>query len=85
MIIELDKTPAGVTRGTLFSVSVIIKSKKNAIVIPPSTLRTIGSRTYVQVAEGDTKREVDVEVGEQTATAIEIVKGLEPGMKVVGR
>lgn len=85
LTVQLDKMPAGVTRGTRLSVSIIVKSKPNAVVIPPSALRSIGSRTYVQVAEGETKREVDVEVGERTATAIEILKGLEPGMKVVGK
>jgi len=28
---------------------------------------------------------VDVEVGQQTATQVEIIKGLEPGQKVVGK
>ena len=37
------------TRGTPLSANVIINRKENAIVIPPSALRTIGSRTYVQV------------------------------------
>ncbi|MDU2242948.1 MAG: efflux transporter periplasmic adaptor subunit, partial [Paenibacillus sp.] len=42
--------------------------------------------TYVQVVEEDgTKREADVEVGMQTSTDVEIVKGLTPGQKVVGR
>ncbi|QJC52453.1 biotin/lipoyl-binding protein [Paenibacillus albicereus] len=85
LLIQLDKVPANVARGTMLSVSIVVKSKPNAVVIPPSALRSIGSRTYVQVVEGETKREVDVEVGEQTATAVEILKGLEPGMKVVGR
>lgn len=85
LLVSLDKIPAGVTRGSLLSINIITKRKENAIVIPPSALRTIGSRTYVQVAEADGKREVDVEVGQQTATEIEIVKGLTPGQKVVGR
>jgi macrolide-specific efflux system membrane fusion protein len=29
--------------------------------------------------------EVDVEVGLQTATEVEIIKGLQPGQKVVGK
>jgi len=56
------------------------------VVIPPSALRTLSGRYYVQVVEADgTKREVDVEVGQQTATQVEIIKGLEPGQKVVGK
>ncbi|MGG4141737.1 biotin/lipoyl-binding protein [Paenibacillus algorifonticola] len=85
MQVEIKNLPKNLTRGTPLSISIITKRKENVIVIPPSTLRSIGSRTYVQVIDADGKREVDVEVGQQTATQIEILKGLEPGQKVVGR
>ncbi|CAH1210028.1 hypothetical protein PAECIP111893_03117 [Paenibacillus plantiphilus] len=85
LMVELDKTPKDLSRGTPLSINIILKRKENAVVIPPSALRTIGSRTYVQVVDAEGKREVDVEVGEQTSTEIEILKGLTPGQKVVGR
>lgn len=85
MLVEIKDLPKGLNRGTPLSISVITKRKENVIVIPPSALRTLGSRTYVQVVDADGKREVDVEVGQQTATQIEIISGLEPGQKVVGR
>jgi len=85
LIVDLEKMPAEVTRGTPLSITIITKRKENAIVIPPSALRTIGSRTHVQVIDSEGKREVDVEVGQQTPTEIEIVKGLQPGQKVVGK
>jgi macrolide-specific efflux system membrane fusion protein len=85
-LIELEAWPEGVTRGTPLSVSVITNRKENAIVIPPAALRSYNGRSYVQVVDGEgNKREVDVEVGMQMATQVEIVKGLEPGQKVVGR
>jgi len=84
--IDIGGIPEGVNRGTPLSANVIINRKENAIVIPPSALRTIGSRTYVQVVEPDgSKREVDVAVGQQTATLVEVLEGLTPGQKVVGR
>ncbi|MEF2964638.1 efflux RND transporter periplasmic adaptor subunit [Paenibacillus sp. M1] len=86
LIVELDKWPEGVERGRQLSVSIVTQRKENAVLIPISALRSIGSRTYVQVIEDDgTKREADVEVGMQTSTDVEILKGLEPGQKVVGR
>lgn len=85
MLIDVKDLPAGLNRGTPISINVITKRTENAIVIPPSALRSIGSRTYVQVVDADGKREVDVEVGQQTATDVEILQGLEPGQKVVGR
>lgn len=86
VIVELAKWPEGIERGRPLSVSIVTERKENAVLIPASALRTIGSRTYVQVVESDgAKREVDVEVGLQTSTDVEIVKGLTPGQKVVGR
>ncbi|EFM12855.1 efflux transporter, RND family, MFP subunit [Paenibacillus curdlanolyticus YK9] len=86
LTVQLEKMPKGAVRGTLLSMDIIIKRKENAIVIPLSALRSIGSRNYVQVIEADgTKREVDIELGQQTATEAEILKGLTPGQKVVGR
>ncbi|MBD2846260.1 efflux RND transporter periplasmic adaptor subunit [Paenibacillus sp. IB182496] len=86
LLVVLDEAlPEDVTRGTPLSASVITKRTENAIVIPSAALRSIGSRTYVQVADEQGKREVDVAVGQQTATQVEILEGLTPGQKVVGR
>ncbi|TVY00732.1 efflux RND transporter periplasmic adaptor subunit [Cohnella terricola] len=86
LLVDVDQLPKTVTRGTPLSISVIINRKENAVVIPLAALRTIGPRTYVQVAEPDgSKREIDVEVGQQTSTDAEILNGLTPGQKVVGR
>lgn len=85
MQIQLDKLPEGLHRGTPLSVDVITLRRDNVLVIPLAALRSIGSRTYVQVVDANGKREVDVEVGQKSATEAEIVKGLEPGQKVVGQ
>ncbi|WP_028545005.1 efflux RND transporter periplasmic adaptor subunit [Paenibacillus taiwanensis] len=85
VIIGVDKLPKGLNRGQMLSVSIVTQRKKDAIVIPVSALRTIGSRTYVQVVDEKGKREVDIEIGQQTSTEIEVLQGLQPGQKVVGR
>ncbi|WP_241158436.1 efflux RND transporter periplasmic adaptor subunit [Cohnella candidum] len=86
LLVDVPKLPNTVERGTPLSVSIILDRRKDAVVIPLAALRTIGGRTYVQVAEADgSKREVDVEVGQQTSTDAEILQGLTPGQKVVGR
>jgi macrolide-specific efflux system membrane fusion protein len=86
LLIELEKMPENTVRGTFLSAAVIINRKKDVLVIPPSTLRTVGARNYVQVIDDKgTKREVDVEIGQQTSTSVEIKKGLTVGQKVVGR
>ncbi|MFD2333957.1 efflux RND transporter periplasmic adaptor subunit [Cohnella sp. GCM10020058] len=85
LLISVAKLPAAAGRGTPLSFSIVVDRKVDAVVIPRSTLHTAGARTYVQVAEADgSKREVDIEVGQQTATDIEVLSGLTPGQKVVG-
>jgi macrolide-specific efflux system membrane fusion protein len=86
LIVELEPFPKGLNRGTPLSISVITQRKENAVVIPAAALRTYSGRNYVQVVdEKGNKREVDVEIGQQTSTEVEILKGLQPGQKVVGR
>lgn len=86
LVVQLDKFPPGMNRGTPLSVTVITQKKENAVVIPLAALRSYSGRNYVQVVDNQgNKKEVDVEIGQQTATDVEIVKGLTPGQKVVGR
>jgi macrolide-specific efflux system membrane fusion protein len=64
----------------------VTNKKENATVIPSAALRTYAGRNYVQVVDPNgIKSEVDVEVGQQTSTLVEIIKGLSPGQKVVGK
>jgi macrolide-specific efflux system membrane fusion protein len=86
LVVELDAFPPGMNRGTPLSVTIITQKKENAITIPLAALRSYSGRNYVQVVdEQGNKKEVDVEIGQQTPTDVEIVKGLTPGQKVVGR
>ncbi|UJF35172.1 efflux RND transporter periplasmic adaptor subunit [Paenibacillus hexagrammi] len=86
LVVELDDFPPGLGRGLQLSVTVITDRKENALTIPLSALRSYAGRNYVQVVDDQgNKREVDVEIGQQTSTEVEIVKGLTAGQKVVGR
>ncbi|OPH47551.1 efflux transporter periplasmic adaptor subunit [Paenibacillus ferrarius] len=86
LVVQLDEFPKGLNRGTPLSVTIITQRKENATTIPLAALRTYSGRNYVQVidAQGN-KKEIDVEIGQQTSTDVEIVKGLTAGQKVVGR
>lgn len=85
-LIELPKLPEGVGHGTPLSASVIVERRENVLTIPLAALRTQNSRNYVLVSNADgSKGEMDVEIGVQTSTDAEIIKGLEEGRKVVGK
>jgi macrolide-specific efflux system membrane fusion protein len=86
VVIQLDKMPQDLVEDTPLSASIITESKAKAVQIPVAALRTQGARNFVLVVDADgNKREVDVEVGLTTATAVEIISGLTPGQKVVGK
>ncbi|MFD0697290.1 efflux RND transporter periplasmic adaptor subunit [Paenibacillus sp. GCM10027628] len=86
LVVQLDEFPQGLNRGTPLSVTIITQRKENATIIPLAALRSYSGRNYVQVIDNQgNKKEVDVEIGQQTSTDVEIVKGLTAGQKVVGR
>jgi macrolide-specific efflux system membrane fusion protein len=85
-LIDLNKLPADVQHGTPLSATVMVERREKALYIPLSALRKQNSRNYVLVSNADgSKGEVDVEIGIQTTTDVEIIKGLEEGQKVVGK
>ncbi|UVI28688.1 efflux RND transporter periplasmic adaptor subunit [Paenibacillus spongiae] len=85
-LIDLKKLPESVQHGTPLSASVIIERQENALYIPSAALRKQNGRHYVLVSNADgSKGEVDVEIGVQTVTDVEIIKGLKEGQKVVGK
>ncbi|WP_246066844.1 efflux RND transporter periplasmic adaptor subunit [Paenibacillus koleovorans] len=67
------------------SIGVIVETDRadNVIVIPRLALRSYLGRDYVQILEGESRKEIDVERGLQGSTEIEIRKGLKEGQKVI--
>jgi len=85
--IETEQSPAslGLRLGDLVNVSIAVRKKEDALIIPRAALREFMGRTYVRVLDGEARREVDVEVGIQTPTHVEILRGLSEGDLVIGR
>jgi len=85
-LISLPALPEGVSHDTPLSASVIVERRENVLTIPVAALRKQNNRTYVIVSQADgSKGEVDVDIGVQTTTEVEIISGLEEGQKVVGK
>lgn len=83
IIIEPLEPIDGVMIGNSAAIAVPLKKRDNAVIIPRNGLRDYLGRKFVQVAEGERLFEVDVEIGLQTPTEVEIVQGLEAGAQVV--
>ncbi|MBE3595764.1 MAG: efflux RND transporter periplasmic adaptor subunit [Hydrogenibacillus sp.] len=83
--IRLASPPEGLQAGAFARATFELLAKDNVVKIPRAYLNTYGGRTYVIVKDGDVKREVDVETGLETATEVEIIRGLSGGERIIGR
>ncbi|WP_432774109.1 HlyD family efflux transporter periplasmic adaptor subunit [Brevibacillus gelatini] len=83
LLISPVKLPEGVQLGTPVTIEVILDQKEQALIIPRQALHEFSGRQYVKVLEGKTKKEVDVEVGIQNNTQVQIVSGLAEGQLVI--
>jgi multidrug efflux pump subunit AcrA (membrane-fusion protein) len=83
ILIRVDNLPPDVKIGAHGDLVITTQAKDNVILIPRAGLRSYMGRNYVQVMEGDSRKEIDVETGIVAATDVEIVKGLQEGQQVI--
>lgn len=83
LILSVEDLPSEVTAGDAANMTITIQEKENALTIPKSALRSAFGREYVQVLEGETKREKDIKKGIVSDTEVEILEGLNEGDLVI--
>lgn len=83
ILIGMDEPPADVQIGHSADLSIRLQSRENVLLLPRSAIRSYMGRSYVQIADGERRKEVDVELGLTTPTQVEIVNGLEEGQQVI--
>ncbi len=83
--IKVEGLPEEVKMGDSAQIELVLDKRENVIVLPRSLVRNYMGRKYVLVLEDGLKKERDVEIGLETATEVEIVKGLEEGELVITR
>lgn len=83
LLIAPKKLPEGIEIGTSVGIEVIVDKQDQTLLIPRQALHDFSGRQYVRVLDGKTKKEVDVEVGIQNQTQVEIRKGLTAGQFVI--
>lgn len=81
--IEVGNLPQDVAMGDTAQLTLTLDKRENVIVLPRNLVRNYMGRKYVLVLENGLKKERDVEVGLETPTEVEIVKGLEEGEQVI--
>jgi RND family efflux transporter MFP subunit len=83
--ITVKELPGDVKMGDNAQVSLILEESKNAIILPKQAVRNYMGRKYVNVLENGLNNERDVEIGVETATEVEIRKGVEEGEEIILR
>jgi multidrug efflux pump subunit AcrA (membrane-fusion protein) len=83
LIIDVKGLPNDVTIGSQADITVVTEKRENVVVIPRAGLRNYMGRDYVQVLDGESRKEIDVEKGIVAATEVEIRKGVNDGQKII--
>lgn len=83
IFIDVEKLPKEIQVGTSVDFEIITSQKDHVLIIPKSALRNLAGRHYVQILDGQSKRETDIEKGIVSATEVEVISGLEEGDTVI--
>jgi multidrug efflux pump subunit AcrA (membrane-fusion protein) len=83
--IRVDRLPDTAELGDYASLSLTLARKEDVIVLPRRLVRSYLGRRYVQIIDDGVVSERDVQVGLETPTEVEIVRGLDVGQQVVVR
>lgn len=83
IFMTVDELPKEVEVGDSIDFDIITAKADDVLIIPKGALRSLAGRTYVQILDGDAKREVDIDSGLVSATEVEVVSGLAEGDTVI--
>lgn len=83
--IKVDNLPEGISIGSTANITLSLEKLENVIVLPKQLINTFSSRKFVNVLKNNIREERDVELGLQTETEVEVVKGLSVGEKIIVR
>ena len=85
VLIRLDTMPEDVSSGESATIFRILEKREDAIVIPRNLVRRYMDSTFVYILEDGIKKERNVEIGLETPTQVEIVKGIDAGEAIIER
>jgi HlyD family secretion protein len=83
VVIGLTDPNVALNNGATGTTTVVTDSAKSALAVPTSAVTTNGGRHTVEVLDGDTTRQVTVQVGVMGAEWTEVKSGLTKGQQVV--
>lgn len=81
--IAFDTAPGKIYPKMAVSAKIIVSVKDDVLLVPSTSVQTVGSQTTVRVLRNERAVSVPVEVGEANDTQTEIVSGLTEGETVI--
>lgn len=84
VLIDVKGLPAGIKLGDAARISLLLDRKEDVIVIPRDLLHGFMGQKTVYILEDGIKKDRNVQVGIETPTEVEIIKGLEEGEEIIG-
>lgn len=81
--ITLEGDVSDLYTGMSSEMNIVIKESNNALLVPIQAVKGRGGRYTVSVKSGDETKDVEVQVGIQNSSSVEIVSGLKKGDVVV--
>ena len=81
--VTLEGDVSDLYTGMSSEMNIVIKESNNALLVPIQAVKSKGGKYTVSVKSGNETKEVEVEVGLQNSSSVEIVSGLKQGDIVV--
>ena len=81
--VTLEGDVSNLYTGMSSEMNIVIKESNNALLVPIQAVKSRGGKHTVSVKSGNETKEVEVEVGLQNSSSVEIVSGLKQGDIVV--
>ncbi len=81
--IALEVTPDRLKPGIGATVEIFVERLSNVLAVPLDAVYTVGEERFAFVQQGEEIHPVRVQVGKNNATHVQIVSGLEEGMRVL--
>lgn len=81
--VKVNDLPSDVVLGDSAKISASIVKRENVLTLPKNVVHTFENRKFVKVLKNNIVYERDVELGIESVTNYEIVKGLEEGDQVI--
>ncbi|HEX8172665.1 MAG TPA: efflux RND transporter periplasmic adaptor subunit [Thermoanaerobaculia bacterium] len=82
-VVFVGGTPQGLKQNQRLTTSLLFESKKNVVKVARGSFADAGGGRVAYVVDGDLATRRDIALGVSSVNEIEVVRGLEPGEKII--